>query len=754
MIDLPNWLVPVIGIVANLLLVFGSHGLATRLVGRGSWLFVVLGTGTIYWSLIIIGLEALGSVGMIGPLFILAFGSLVFGIGLIARQTAPLAPSRELEPSREVASTIRWDARICVGLLWMSCVYLGTRSLFNAVKVVSDGPIYHLYFAVRWWKAGRLFLIAAPFGENAATYFPANGDLWFTWLLTSWGSERLAKLGQAPFLLLALLAVWAGTRILRLDRSASLVALCCFGISTPLLLFSFEPNVDTIFAAGYLVAAAFFLRHLQDNGGPGELILGALAAGAALGTKAVGVVFLPPLLAWIIVVVIAQQMPIRRKLVNLAVVLCVPIVTCGYWFLQNLWLTGNPLYPLNVEVWGHTLLSGWYGRDAMRFSPFFLEVSDWRALGDILASVLDPRLIPFWLAALLFGWTSRRAESPATRGAILAFAVLAVINVGCYWLFIPYRTQQRFMLQAVGLAVVPLAAILGRHAWLRLAASLAVALHVLTPQPWPWIADNDQDVPWDLNPRIPNVVAAVIPLFSRLPFSISSAGPAASWIGIGSLTFLILVCCLAAWTWFQTPKLSAGARARHWLMVVGVTLGSLLVGAGDLFAFAYDPRLTFYYPFRDFFIGWMNFDHRSGPSGARVAYAGTNIPYYLLGNGLRNEVRYVNVDRHRDWLPHDYHREAMARGEPLWPNPRPGWDRIHPVYDEWLANLEAEKIQLLVVTHVNADEGAHNVADTQGFPIERQWAETHPDRFEPLYGVREQDPQFRIYRVLRPADRR
>ena len=74
------------------------------------------------------------------------------------------------------------------------------RSLLLAVKVVSDGPIYHLYFAARWWKAGRLFLVAAPFGENAATYFPANGDLWFTWLMASWGGDRLAKVGQAPFL--------------------------------------------------------------------------------------------------------------------------------------------------------------------------------------------------------------------------------------------------------------------------------------------------------------------------------------------------------------------------------------------------------------------------------------------------------------------------------------------------------------------------------------------------------------------------
>ena len=74
-----------------------------------------------------------------------------------------------------------------------------------------------------------------------------------------------------------------------------------------------------------------------------------------------------------------------------------------------------------------------------------------------------------------------------------------------------------------------------------------------------------------------------------------------------------------------------------------------------------------------FYAGWLNLESRSGPAGARLAYAGTNIPFYLFGTGLRNEVRYVNVDAHPDWLMHDYHRFAVDRSEPTWPNSRPGW---------------------------------------------------------------------------------
>ena len=110
---------------------------------------------------------------------------------------------------------------------------LGVNSIVMPVKVVSDGPIYHLYFAARWWKAGRLFLIATPFGENAATYFPADGDLWFTWLMVGWGGDRLAKVGQVPFLLVAAMAAYAIARRLGAGRSSALVAACWFASTMP-----------------------------------------------------------------------------------------------------------------------------------------------------------------------------------------------------------------------------------------------------------------------------------------------------------------------------------------------------------------------------------------------------------------------------------------------------------------------------------------------------------------------------------------
>ena len=89
-------------------------------------------------------------------------------------------------------------------------------------------------------------MIATPFGESAAPYFPAVGDLWFTWLFVGWGGDRLARVGQVPFLFMAGLAAFGLARRLGAGASAAVIATAWFLTSTPLFLFSFEGNVDTI----------------------------------------------------------------------------------------------------------------------------------------------------------------------------------------------------------------------------------------------------------------------------------------------------------------------------------------------------------------------------------------------------------------------------------------------------------------------------------------------------------------------------
>ena len=51
--------------------------------------------------------------------------------------------------------------------------------------------------------------------------------------------------------------------------------------------------------------------------------------------------------------------------------------------------------------------------------------------------------------------------------------------------------------------------------------------------------------------------------------------------------------------------------------------------------------------------------------------------------------------------------------------------------------------RLLFVTRADPREGTHNIDDSQGFPIERRWADGHPEEFRRIYA----DARVRVYRI-------
>ncbi len=702
----------------------------------------ILCAALVAWAWLTVGMEFLGTLGFLSRWPLLGWVGLGLAIGELLRVMR--TEKREAAAPKAPARSWSWEEVVSVALLLWGSVLVGAQSLLLPVKVLTDGPIYHLYFAARWWKAGRLELIALPFGENAATYFPAVGDLWFAWLMIGWGGDRLARVGQAPFLALAGLTVFALCQRLGAGRSAAAVATAWFLTCSPFFIISFESNVDTILVAGYLLAAYFFVRYAMGDDGRASLALAALGAGGTLATKAPGIVFVPPLLLLGAALAAWRSRGIRDKVLGVLTVLIVPLVFAGFWWGRCWLLTGNPLYPLHLSAFGRVWLAGWYGPDVMRLSQYYIPFGDWRAFGDIATTVVDPRLAPVWLAAIAGAWAiGRSGRSPVDRWVWFASA-LAVFNVALYWVVIPYRTQYRFMYHAMGLAAVPLARTLDRGRFVRALGVVLLGIHMLTFPGWPI---DSRHAPIDFHPDVPNNLP---PPIYTLPTTVKDLRAIASapWRLVGALMVLTMggAALLTAWTWSRAAEEPTRPRrlkaAIATVLLLGITIGAFYPRGEN-------ERQTFYPPFADFYRGWLAMDLRSGAGGVRLAYAGTDIPYYLMAAGLRNEVRYINVDAHRHWLLHDYHLAALRdAAEPrLWPNPRPGWDRIHPDYDAWLSNLRAEEIQLLVVTRVNPQNGPHNVATAENFPIERVWADAHPEVFEPVYGLDPPDPWFRLYRL-------
>lgn len=721
---------PIHAIALVLVSLFGARRLALALLPGEQTAAIGLATAVFAWTWMTLGVQVLGALGVFRLEFVypwtlsLPIVSLVFS----RRARASLLP--QTDPQTRGLDV---PATLAVGLTVWAGLWFGLPSLLGPVKVVSDGPIYHLYFAARWAREGRLFLIAAPFGETAAPYFPAGGDVWFSWLILAWGDETLAKVGQAPFWALSGITVVATAMRLGAKRSSAVIACAWFLLCTPMVLFSFEANVDTIFVCGYLLSVYFVIAWSNCVENRALLVTGMLALGLALGTKPTAIVFVPTVLAAAAAVAWQKRKSPRFFLASLAIIAAVPLIPAGYWFVRNLALTGNPLYPLHLEAGGRAILRGWYVRTAMERSPYYIPLVRVRALGDTLLAVLDPRLAPVWLFAVGAGlWV--RGDRGRPRAWIATLSLLTLINIAIYWILIPYRTQQRFMLQAFGLAAVPLSLVWDRSSAARTVATIVLVLHVLTPQGWPLVLDPRVQAPWDLDPMIPNRLPALVPL-------VSSRGLVDRAWQIG----IVAMISVAVRAWVQRRSRLDGFAA----FLACVVLGSAAVVSND--PAVRDPMRKFYpESFPDYYRGWRALDRLAGPKGAVIAYAGTDLPYYPLGAGLRNKVRYININQHKDWLMHDYARASRRR---LWPDPRPGWDRdpAEASYEAWVANLDAAGVELLAVTRANPAEGAFNPTAPDGFTIERRWADAHPERFALAYPREFPDPLFRIYRVARPA---
>ena len=705
-----------------------------------------LAAGVLAWGWVTVSLQVLGGIGLLDRAGMFVTAGLGLAAALLSKVKWPAPP----DPPKSAASPAGTATAIALGLVILSAMMIGIPSLLGPPKIVSDGPIYHLYFAARWWKAGRIFRIAFPFGESAATYFPANGDLWFSGLMTLYGGDRPARVGQSPFLILAGASCFAIARRFGAKAPAAMVATAWFLTSLPLFLFGFEANVDAFFVAGYLATIYFGLRHALDSGGAPALVLAGLAAGLAWGTKATSSAFIPPLLILGGVIVWTRPLPRRDRAVHLIILGVFALVPCGFWFARSLLATGNPFYPMHMEVLGRVILRGWYRTSAMSRSQFHLPVGDWRSLISILFTVFDPRLAPFWLAALCGAWQVGKTRSPRDRW-VWGLAGLAIGNVAIYWLAIPYRTQQRFMLQAVGLAAIPLALTLERSRVLLWGALALLAIHLSTVQSWP-IGRPGERAPWELSNRVPMVGGALLDVDlspATLGEIVSQSG---GWEALAILAGVTGSSFLLGWLWSRTGP--GGSR----LGGVIALAATLAVALGYALAIDDEGRLShrIFPRFPPYDRGWEALEALSPPMGTRVAYAGTNLPVLLMAGGLRNDVVYVNIDAHRDWLLHDYHLSAREWGDPdPWvapdsgplDGPRPGWDRIHPEYRAWLANLEAEGVGLLVVAKANPSDGRYNLADVEHFPIERVWADAHPESFSLAYPRDGIDPEMRIYRV-------
>ncbi len=225
--------------------------------------------------------------------------------------------------------------------LWtfLTIMYLPPRSV--------DDLCHHLFPVFETAVRGHFVLLPLDFRPWFA--YPLNADLLFLWPTVLQGDIQWVEAAQGIAALLAAIAIAALAREMRASpRHAALGAVLFLLIPLTAKQAS-SCYTDLILAAFYGAALYGALRYAKD-GSTGSLLLAGLGCGLLAGTK---YNFLFPLFALIPLVLVGMMKggTPRSRWKQIALFFVLPSAgLCIYWYLRNLILLGNPMYPFQVGM--------------------------------------------------------------------------------------------------------------------------------------------------------------------------------------------------------------------------------------------------------------------------------------------------------------------------------------------------------------------------------------------------------------------
>jgi hypothetical protein len=566
--------------------------------------------------------------------------------------------------------------------------------------LATDALVYHLPTAVQWLQTGRLGLFPTWYWNPAATYSPATSSTFMAWLMAPTGNDVFARFVQvAPLVWIYCLAARL-CRLLGCGQGVSALVGVAAAMARPLFGEAIIAK-DDLFVTAFFCAAALSLAqpNLRDRLGPWRV---GLAFGMVLASKYTVLLACPLFL-------FMADAPFRARwrVKDWAVALTVGAVLFVPWYVRNAVLTGNPLYPVDVKLFGVAVFEGMFGteRDAQLRSAGGV----WKMLGTTYHS-LPPALIAIigagWLAALA-GAGRSVLRDPLRRACLLGTAA----TFGVFLATSPHH-EVRYMFPillllfgVVGLAI---------ERWVRPApARVAVA-------------------------------AAVAVVSIATGFATDVAALAARLLLPATLLTILGVALVAAQVWWlkwDAKKLAmAGAGA---------------VVAGAMWAFVdWQAYVTRYYvkPDDDGYkaipVAWdlqypreaplWTFVREQLPADARVAVANTYFVYPFLDAEYRRRVSHAPVRRGlHDFL--DFPRLGDTVPGDLIVQRMTDVMNAEPDLATWLENLRRSGAEYLVTARFEHEDD----------PPEARFVAQERGRFEPLFN----DPDAgAVYRILPAAD--
>jgi hypothetical protein len=521
----------------------------------------------------------------------------------------------------------------------------------------ADNLWYHLPMSARFVQEGSITGVHYVDSQAIISFYPANSEVLHALGILLLGNDLLSPLLNMGFLALTLLAAWC------VGRPFGVAPVTLTGVALVLglpVLTATQPGggySDIVGIALLLSTVAILLQARPPETWlpPAALVIAALGAGFALGTKWQ---FLVPVAALSlgVIVVAPRGQRLRTALLWLPVV----GISGGYWYLRNLIVAGNPIPPMDIEIGPVSLPSITLRTPEFTVAEYLFDGEVWRDFFlPGLTQAFGPASWPVLalvLLAIVFGVVAPRSRVHRMLAIVGAVGLVAYLVTPAFHglpnrpIFFVYNLRYAAIAMVLAVAVLPLARVFsGRLVWAVLGVfGLALVATQLDPSIWPTELRDDR---FGEPIRGIDSVAAVI---------------TGTVVLVGGLGFLALRERRPGWR----PQVAAVVVLAGAVVVGGFVLQEAYLqrryaDAGDLYEWARDEK------------------------DERIAVAGLylNLQYPFYGTDLSNHVQYVGEQHaYGDWGPINdcaSWREALNAGRYTYVMPGPSTRDIEPREEVW-----------------------------------------------------------------------
>jgi len=296
--------------------------------------------------------------GLIGVLTM----ELVFlgtAVGLVAAGLLFRRQKETLDQLRDrIQSDLRSAWRTVAGTPTLSitgCIAVLTLAWIALVAIVMppiniDGLHYHLPPVVEWIQGNRIYA-----QSWRRVFDPKNVELVYVWNAIFLRDLNLLNATQLGFIPLAVLSVYTITREIGVNPADSALAGLVYLFTPVFLIQAVTAYIDLAVAALILAVFASVIIYWREPSLVHALLVG-LTGGLLLGSKYTGIIVAGTAFLCVLATLTRDgREQLWHHWSHVALVGVLFMFLGGYWYVRNLLLFGNPIWPLGSSILGYEL---------------------------------------------------------------------------------------------------------------------------------------------------------------------------------------------------------------------------------------------------------------------------------------------------------------------------------------------------------------------------------------------------------------